>query len=54
MPLAVRLLRELLAGSGATSWLACSLFFCKMVEVEMFYSLFIGEVEQDFRASDGP
>ena len=34
MSLAVRLLRELLAGS----WLACLLFFCKMVEVDLFYS----------------
>lgn len=34
MSLAVRLLKELLAGS----WPACLLFFCKMVEVDLFYS----------------
>lgn len=34
MSLAVRLLKKLLAGS----WPACLLFFCKMVEVDLFYS----------------
>jgi len=34
MSLAVHLPKELLAGS----WLACLLFLCKMVEVDLFYS----------------
>jgi hypothetical protein len=38
MSLAVRLLRELLAGSRVTSWLTRSHFFCKMVGVDLFYS----------------
>jgi len=36
--LAARLLRELLAGSRVAPWLEFSLFFCKMVEVDLFYS----------------